>query len=52
MHCPKNSFLTFFDNPVPLNMRLRMQPRFVTVAKTAGIFRKRIWQYWLGNIKI
>jgi len=33
-----------FENPVPLNMRLRMQPRSVIVNKLAGIFTKRIWQ--------
>jgi len=29
---------------VPLNMRLRMQPRSDTVEKLAGIFTKHIWQ--------
>jgi len=29
---------------VPLNMRLRMQHRSVTIDKMAGIFTKRIWQ--------
>jgi len=33
-----------FENPVPLNMRLRMQPRSATVGKMAGIFTKRIWE--------
>jgi len=33
-----------FENPVLLNMRLRMQPRSVKVANMAGIFAKRIWQ--------
>jgi len=33
-----------FENPLPLNMRLPMQPRSVTVNKMAGIFAKRIWQ--------
>jgi len=28
-----------FKNSVPLNMRLRMQPRSVTVHKMAGIFQ-------------
>ena len=42
----------FFENPVPSNMRLRMQPRFVTVDKMACIFTKRIWQPELGNIEI
>jgi len=27
-----------FENPVPLNMRLRMQPRFHNVEKIAGNF--------------
>ena len=40
----KNFFFMFFKNPVPLNMRLRMQPRFVTVDKMACIFTKRFWQ--------
>jgi len=40
----KKCFLMFFENPVPLNMRLRMQPRFVTVDKMACIFTKRMWQ--------
>jgi len=40
----KQCFLMFFDKPVPSNMRSRMQPRFVTVDKMAGIFTKRIWQ--------
>ena len=31
----------WFGNPVPQNVRLRMLPRFVTVAKMAGIFTKR-----------
>jgi len=31
-----------FENPVSLNMRLRMQPRFVTADKMAGIFTKHI----------
>jgi len=34
----------FFEKTVPLNMRLRMQPRFVTVEKMAGVFTKRKWQ--------
>jgi len=34
----------FFENTVPLNMRLRMHPKFVTVEKMAGIFTKGIWQ--------
>jgi len=34
----------FFENPVPLNMRLRMQLKFVTVDKMPVIFTKRIWQ--------
>jgi len=42
----------FFENPVPLNMRLRMQPRFVAADKMACIFTKRIWQPELGNIEI
>jgi len=29
----------FFENPVPLNTRIRMQPRFVTVDKMAGVKR-------------
>jgi len=33
-----------FENPVPLNMRLRIQPRSVTFDNVAGIFTKRIWQ--------
>jgi len=33
-----------FENPMLLNMRLRMQPRSVMVANMAGIFAKRIWQ--------
>jgi len=33
-----------FENPVPLNMRLRMRPRSVTADKMPGIFAKRIWQ--------
>jgi len=37
-------FKNLFENAVPLNMRLRMQPRSVTVDKMAGIFTKRIWQ--------
>jgi len=32
-----------FENPAPLNMRLRVQPRSFTVEKMAGIFTKRIW---------
>jgi len=40
----KTVFKMFFENPVPLNMRLRTQPRFVTVDKMAGIFTKRMWQ--------
>jgi len=37
-----------FDNPSSLNMRLRVQPRSVTVDKMAGIFTKRVWQsyFW------
>jgi len=35
-----------FENPVPLNMRLRMQPRYHTAENMAGIFTKRIWQPW------
>jgi len=31
MHCQNSVFSMFFENPMPLNMRLRMQPRFVTV---------------------
>jgi len=45
MHCRKNFFSKILlENPVQLNVRLRMQPRSVTVEKTAGIFTKRIWQ--------
>jgi len=33
-----------FENPVPLNMRLRMQPRSVTFDKIAGVFTKRVCQ--------
>jgi len=33
----------FIENPVTLNMRLRMQPRFATDGKMAGSFTKRIW---------
>ena len=49
MHCQKRVHLkkTLFENPVPLNMRLRMQPRFVTFDKMAGIVTKRIWQPYL-----
>jgi len=36
--------IILFENPVPLNMRLRMQFRSATVEKMAGIFTKRIWQ--------
>jgi len=45
----KRSFQkTLFDNPVPLNTRLRMHPRsVVTVDKMAGIFAKRNWQPYL-----
>ena len=37
-----------FDSSVLLNLRLRMQPRSVTVKKMAGIFTKRIRRpyYW------
>ena len=34
----------FFEDPVTLNMRLRMQPRYATDGKMAGSFTKRIWQ--------
>jgi len=40
-----NCFLKMlFENPISLNMRLQMQPGFVTVDKMAGMFTKRIWQ--------
>jgi len=39
----------FFENTVPLNMRLRMQPRFVIIDKMAGIFTKRIWQPYIRS---
>jgi len=48
MHCQK-SVIIFFENTVPLNMRLRMQPRFVTIDKMAGIFTKRIWQPYIRS---
>jgi len=44
MHCQKSVFQFFFENTVALNIRLRMQPRLVTVEKMADIFTKRIWQ--------
>jgi len=45
MHCQKTFFsIILFENPVSLNMRLRMQLRPATVEKMAGIFTKRIWQ--------
>ena len=45
MHCQKTFFsIIIFENPVRLNMRLRMQLRSATVEKMAGIFTKRIWQ--------
>jgi len=34
----------FFENTVPLHMRLLTQSRFGTVDKMAGIFTKRIWR--------
>jgi len=34
----------FSQNPVPLNMRLGMQHRPVTVVTMDGIFTKDIWQ--------
>jgi len=41
----KHSFQKMlFENPVPSNMRLQMQPKSVTVDSMAGIFAKRIWQ--------
>jgi len=36
-----------FENPVPLNMHLRMHPRSATVEKMADIFTKRIFQPYL-----
>jgi len=36
--------IILFENPVPLNMRLRMQLRSPAVEKMTGIFTKRIWQ--------
>jgi len=38
-----------FENPVPLNMHLRITTHLgsVTVEKIAGIFTKRIWQHYL-----
>jgi len=33
-----------FENSVPLNMRLRMQPKSATAGRMADIFAKRIWQ--------
>jgi len=38
----KKFFQMFFEIPVPLNTRLRMQPRLVTVDKMTGIFTKRV----------
>jgi len=35
-------FKNLFENPVPLNICLRKQPRSVTVDKMAAIFAKRI----------
>jgi len=49
MHCQEVFFLMFFENPVPLNIRLRMQPRFVTVDKMTGTFTKRICQPYRGH---
>jgi len=43
--CPFKKML--FENPVPCaikNMRLRMQPRSVTVDKMTGIFTNHTWQ--------
>jgi len=42
----KKTFVSkfLFENPVPLNMRLQMQPRSATVEKMADGFTKRIWQ--------
>jgi len=43
----------FFENLAPLNTRLRVQPRSVTVEKMAGIFTKRAWQpYVKGTLFI
>jgi len=45
VHCQKNVVLkNVFGNPVPSNMRLRMQPRSIIVDKMTGIFTKHIWQ--------
>jgi len=33
-----------FENPVPLNMHLQMQPRSANVEKMSGIITKRICQ--------
>jgi len=44
-----------FENPVPLNMHLQMQPRSANVEKMSGIITKRICQMqiarWFGNPK-
>jgi len=40
-----------FENPVPLNMRLRMQPRSVTFDRMASIFTKRTFPKFLSKGK-
>jgi len=40
-----------FENPAPLNMRLRMQLRSFTVDKMAGIFAKPIGQHYSGPLR-
>ena len=50
MHCQKAFFSKIlFEDPVPLNMHLRMQLRSATVEKMSGIFTKRICQPYHGR---
>ena len=52
MHCQKSVLIkNVIRDPVPLNLRLRLYPRSVTVGKMAGIFTKHIWQPYVRLIR-